>query len=61
VKLARIRKTKAMYFLSSTEDRSKDKYTLKNKHYLIQTEMLNVFVTVKQLYGTQGKRERKRE
>jgi hypothetical protein len=61
VKLARIRNTKATYFLSHVEDRSKDKQIHKNKHDHIQTQMYNMFATVELLYGTQGKRERKRK
>jgi hypothetical protein len=41
------------------EDRSKDKH--KNKHDHIKTQMQSIFVTVELLYGTSGKRERKRE
>jgi hypothetical protein len=38
-----------------------DKHTHKNKHDHIQTYMYNIFVTVELLYGTWGKRDRKRE
>jgi hypothetical protein len=61
MKSARIRYTKAACFLSYVEGRSKDKHINKNKHDHIQTQMWNIFVTVELLYGTQGKRERKRE
>jgi hypothetical protein len=43
------------------EDRSEDKHIHKNKHDYIQTQMQNMFVTVKLLYRTQRKKERKRE
>jgi hypothetical protein len=33
----------------------------KNKHDHIQTQMQNMFVNVELLYGTQEKKERKRE
>jgi hypothetical protein len=39
----------------------KDKHIHKNKHDHTQTEMLNMFVIMELLYGTWGKRERKRE
>jgi hypothetical protein len=43
------------------EDRAKNKHIHKNKHDHIKTQMYNMFVTVELFYGTQGKRERKRE
>jgi hypothetical protein len=61
VKLARIRNTKDGCFLSHVEDRAKHKYIYKNKHDHIQTQIQNMFVTMELLYGTRGKRERKRE
>jgi hypothetical protein len=39
----------------------KDKHTHRNKHGHIETHMQNMFVTVELLYGTRGRRERKRE
>jgi hypothetical protein len=61
MKLTMIRDTKAACFLSYMEDRSKDKHIHKNKHDYIQTQIQNMSVRVEILYGTQGKRERKRE
>jgi hypothetical protein len=40
---------------------SKDKDIHKNKHDYIQTHMYNMLVILEPLYGTWGKRERKRE
>jgi thiamine phosphate synthase YjbQ (UPF0047 family) len=40
---------------------SKYKHIHKNKHAHIQTHMYSKFVIVELLYGTWGKRERKRE
>jgi hypothetical protein len=57
VKLASIRNTKDACFLSYVEDTSNDKHIHKNKHDHIQTQMLNMFVTV-ELLGNSGK-ERK--
>jgi hypothetical protein len=39
----------------------KDKHIHKNKHDHTQTHAKNMFVTVELLYGTCGRRERKRE
>jgi hypothetical protein len=39
----------------------KDKHIHKNRHDHTQTQMWNMCVTVELLYGTQGRRERKRE
>jgi hypothetical protein len=43
------------------EDRFKDKHIHKNRHDHTQTQMWNMFVTVELLYGTWGRRDRKRE
>jgi hypothetical protein len=43
------------------ENRSKNEHIHKNKHDHIQTQMKNMFLTVELLYGTLGKRERRRE
>jgi hypothetical protein len=61
VKLARIRNEKDACFPSYGEEGSKDKHVHKAKHEHIQTQMQNMFVTVELLYGTRGRRERKRE
>jgi hypothetical protein len=60
VKLSRIRNTRGAYFPSYGEDRSKDKHIYKNKLSYINSNR-NMFVTAYLLYGTWGKRERKRE
>jgi hypothetical protein len=60
VKKARKGNTKSPCFLSYVEDKSKDKHIHKNKLDHIQTQVWNMFVTVELLYGTWGKRERKR-
>jgi hypothetical protein len=39
----------------------KVKHIDKNKHVHVQTHVQNIFVIVKLLCGTQGRRERKRE
>jgi hypothetical protein len=39
----------------------KDKHIYKNKQHHIQTYMYSMFVIVELFYGTQGRRERKRE
>jgi hypothetical protein len=61
VKLARIRDIKVSCFLSYTEIVPKDKHIHKNKLDHMQTQKQNMFVTVELLYGTWGKKERKRE
>jgi hypothetical protein len=48
-------------FLSYVEDSSNDKHIYKNKHGHTQTQMYNMLLVVEVLYGTQGKKERKRE
>jgi hypothetical protein len=61
VKLARIKSTKDTCFLSYMENRSKNKQIHKNKYDYIQTQLQYMFLTVELLYGTWGKRERKKE
>jgi hypothetical protein len=39
----------------------KHKHIHKNKHEHVETHMWNMFVIVGLLYGTQGRRERRRE
>jgi hypothetical protein len=39
----------------------KDKHINKNKHYHMQPQMQNMLVIMELLYGTQRKKERKRE
>jgi hypothetical protein len=60
-KLARIRNIKDTCFLSYMEDRAKGKQIHKKKHDHIQSELYNMVLIVELLYGTRGKRKRKRE
>jgi hypothetical protein len=43
------------------EDRAKGKQIHKKKHDHIQSELYNMVLIVELLYGTRGKRKRKRE
>jgi hypothetical protein len=49
-----------MFSLITWKIDPKDKHMHKNKHDHLQTQLQNMFVTVELLYGTQGKKERKR-
>jgi hypothetical protein len=60
VKLARIRNAKDACFLSHMEDRSKDKHTQRMSMIYINSAVKHV-CNEELLYGTQEKRERKRE
>jgi hypothetical protein len=58
---SQVQKDKGCIFSLMWKIDTKDKHLHRNKHDNMQTHRQNMFVIVELLYGTLGRRERKRE